>query len=150
MRSPLITLAVCLLAACGNIRDVTGEPPLAGIDGLARQGDELVIELALRNVNDMHMQLSAIEFELDLDAQPLAAGREDLPLRISARGREVIRLRVNGHQAGLNRLEALASGERASLPWSLELTLINQEDRFNRASAQGWLHPAPGQPDRFR
>lgn len=150
MRSLPIALAICLLAACGNIRNVSGEPPLAGIDGLQRQGNELVIDLALRNVNDLPMKLSAVEIELALAGQPLAAGREDIPLRISARGREVLRLKMIGREAGMNRLEALAQGERSSLPWTLQLTLIDDNERFKRASAQGWLHPVPGQPDRFR
>lgn len=150
MRSLPIALAICLLAACGNLRDVTGEPPLAGIDGLERQGSELVIDLALRNVNDMPMRLSAVEIELELAGQPLVSGREDAPIRISARGREVLRLNMTGHAAGLGQLETLAESERASLPWTLQLTLIDDNDRFKRANAQGWLHPVPGQPGRFR
>lgn len=150
MRSLPIALAICLLTACGNIRNVSGEPPLAGIDGLERQGEELVIELALRNVNDVSMQLSAVEIELGLAGQPLAAGREETPLTISARGREVLRLQMIGREAGMEQLEGLARGERTSLPWTLQLTLIDDNERFKRASAQGWLHPVPGQPDRFR
>jgi LEA14-like dessication related protein len=140
-----------LFTGCaGNFRDVTDEPPQASIDGIERQGDTVRVELALGNVNDVPMRLSSVDLELTLDGVPLASGRRDTALMISANGREVLRIALPAEARGLDRLDRLSTGDAARLPWTMNLALGISEGPDRRTRTEGWLHPVPGQPDRFR
>jgi len=140
-----------LLCACSaSVREVRGEPPQVSLDGLQKRQDDVVVELALRNVNDDPLRLVAASILLTLDGRPFAEGGRDMPLTISARGREVLRLTLPAEAAGLRRLDALASGEAPRLPWTLEARLELADDPDRNTTTEGWLHRVPGQPDRFR
>lgn len=144
-------LTLMLLAGCsGNVREVTGQPPQVGIDGLAREASGVVVELALRNVNDEALELTTIGIELSVDERPLTAGDRESPLKISARGREVVRLSLPAEEPALERLDALANGSVASLRWSMDVNLTTDRGRERETRASGWLHAVPGQPGRFR
>lgn len=146
-----LLLALAMLSACSsNLRDVYGEPPQAALAGMERSEDGVIIELALRNVNDESLRLDAVSVTLTLDDEPLVSGERELQLTISARGRDVVRLALPADAAGLARLDALAERQVERLPWSMEvgLRLANGGDRT--AKADGWLHRVPGQLDRFR
>lgn len=143
--------ALALLAACSsNLRDVYGEPPQAGLDGMERRADGVVVELALRNVNDEALRLAGTSLTLTLDGKPLVDAERELPLSISARGREVMRLILPADPAGLERLDALSDRQVERLPWSMEARLRLAGGGTRLARADGWLHRVPGQPDRFR
>lgn len=140
-----------LVAGCsGNVREVVGEPPQIGIDGLVREASGVVVELALRNVNDEALELAAIEIELTLDELTLAAGSRESPLTVSARGREVVRLSLPANQPVLERLDELSGPGVASLRWQMEVDLTTGGGRKYKTQASGWLHPVPGQPRRYR
>lgn len=150
-RWPGLILAAIGLAACsGNLREVVGEPPQASLYGLERRDDSIVIELALRNVNDAPLSLSGTRLSLRLDGEALAEGERRLPLTISARGREVIRFDLPADPAGWQRLEALENGNVEQLPWAMEVKLQLDGSRDRSTRAEGWLHPVPGQANRFR
>lgn len=144
-------MAGALLASCsGNLREVTNQPPQASIDGLVRAADGIIVELALRNVNDEPLRLETAAITLTLDGQPLADGGQAHPLTISSRSREILRISLAPQPAGLARLEALADGRVERLPWRLETRLTLAGSRERRTKADGWLHRVPGQPNRFR
>jgi len=144
-------LALALLAACSsNLREVLGEPPQMSLSGLEKHADRVTVELALRNVNDEPLLLSRAAVELTLDGQPLAAGDRDLTLKVSARGRELIRLSLPAESDGLRALQRLADAQAGRLPWTLQARLLLDSGRGRVADAEGWLYPVPGQPDRFR
>ncbi|RFF29084.1 LEA type 2 family protein [Wenzhouxiangella sediminis] len=150
-RWPGLVLATFLLAACsGNLREVVGEPPQVSLYGLERHDGSVVIELALRNVNDAPLSLSGTRLKLGLDGEALAEGERRLPLTISARGREVIRFDLPADPAGRQRLEALEKGDVEQLPWTMEVKLQLDGSRDRSTRAEGWLHPVPGQANRFR
>jgi hypothetical protein len=147
----LLLALVALVACSGNLRDVSGEPPQATLDGMARQNDgHVLIELALRNVNDKPLRLESAGLTLTLGGESFYSGRRELALTISARGREVVRLSVPADPAGLDRLRHLADREVERLPWTLEARLQLEGGGTRIARADGWLHRVPGQPDRFR
>lgn len=148
---PVLLLAVAMIAACSsNLRDVYGEPPQTSLNGMERQPEGVVVELALRNVNDEALRLKAASMTLSLDDQPLVSGGRDLELTVSARGREVVRLTLPADPAGLERLDALADNQEQRLPWTMEVTLTLAGGGERLARANGWLHRVPGQPNRFR
>lgn len=151
LRISALFLSAVVLAACsGNLREVTNQPPQASLDGLEKTSDGVIVALGLRNVNDEPLQLDGISITLTLDDEPLAVGDRHLPLIISSRGREVLRFTLSAEPAGLQRLNNLAAGDVARLPWSLEARLTLNGSTKRRTSANGWIHPVPGQPDRFR
>lgn len=140
-----------LVAGCsGNVREVVGEPPQTGIDGLVREASGVVVELALRNVNDEALELAAIEIELTLDDLTLTSGSRESPLTVSARGREVVRLSLPANEPALERLDDLSDPGVASLRWQLEVDLTTDGGRKHNTRTSGWLHPVPGQPGRYR
>jgi hypothetical protein len=148
-RWPALILAAIGLAACsGNLREVVGEPPQASLYGLEDRDDSIVVELALRNVNDAPLSLSGTRLALRLDGEALAEGERRLPLTISARGREVIRFELPADPAGRERLRA--PGDVQRLPWTMEVKLELDGSRDRSTRAEGWLHPVPGQANRFR
>lgn len=144
-------LGLLLLAACsGNLRDVTGQPPQAALDGLERRDNGIIVELALRNVNDAALKLNAVSLTLELDGRQFVSGRRELPLFVSARGREVIRMPLPADRAGIERLDALSSAQVERLPWHMEVSLELADSADQVTETNGWLHRVPGQPDRFR
>jgi len=144
-------LALLILAGCsGNLRDVVGEPPQADVDGMTREGDRIMVDLALRNVNDEALELAVVDLELRLDETPPATGRKETPLRISARGREVLELALEAGPAARARLDALEAGEAPGLRWQMNLVLVAAGGKRLETETRGWLHPVPGQPGRFR
>jgi len=147
---PIILFGGLLTACAGNLRDVTDEPPQASIDGIERQGETVRVELALGNVNDEPMRLRSVELEVMIDGVALTGGQRDTELTISANGREVLRIALPAETPGLERLERLSSGNAARLPWTMNLALGIADGPDRRTRAEGWLHPVPGQPDRFR
>lgn len=146
-----IILATVLLAACsGNLREVHGEPPQVFFHGLARDGEAVTIEIALRNVNDAPLSLAAARLTLELDGRPLVDGGNDLELAISARGREVIRFNLPADPAGMERLDALGGGSVHRLPWTMQVKLSLAAGGDRKTRAEGFLHRVPGQENRFR
>lgn len=153
-RQPLALLALIILlgsTGCGgSVRDVVGEAPLADVAGLNRSADGIVLELALRNVNDQALELAALHIQLGLAEQPLVDVRMERSVTITARSREVLRLPLMVQATGLERLDKLATGEVQRLPWQLSLTLTPSQGRTLHTQARGWLHPVPGRADQFR
>jgi len=144
----LLSLIVC--ACTGGVREIKGEAPLVSLGRLELQAERLTLDLAIRNLNDQSFELSAVSLKVLLDEDPLARGRHEIPLHVSARGREVLHLPMTATRAGLERLEQLAAGEVQQLPWSLEATLFFVDAREHKTMTTGWLHRVPGQPGRFR
>jgi LEA14-like dessication related protein len=151
-RTKLLACLLCLLvvSACGSRwRDVTDEAPLTGIDGLQRAGGEIVVDLALRNVNDRAFRLDGLSAELRLEEQPLASGERTLSMQIAPRSREVLTLRFRAEPDGLERLDALDASDRQGIPWQMDLVIRSDSGDYRDATS-GWLHPVPGQPGRYR
>ncbi|NBB92094.1 MAG: hypothetical protein GVY32_02875 [Gammaproteobacteria bacterium] len=149
----LATLALIALIAAGctgNVREVVGKAPLVGIDGVQRSDSEIALEIALRNVNDRPLTLSGIAVELSLDERGPVRIRQDLSLSIAPRGREVITLSLPAERAPWEALESLSDGQHNRLPWQMSLQLFRPGESPMSAETEGWLHPVPGQRDRFR
>lgn len=144
-------LSATVLAACsGNLREITNQPPQVSLDGLEKTSDGIIVALGLRNVNDEPLRLDGASVTVKLDDEPLAAGEQQSPLVISSRGREVLRIPMPARPASLQRLGALAAGDVARLPWSLEARLTLSGSGSRKTNAEGWLHRVPGQPNHFR
>jgi len=147
----IVLLLAGFLSACGSgPRELLREPLQVRLYGLEISGDRLIVDLAVRNINDTPRQLDRIDLELSVDSHALAAA-EDFPgLDISARSREILRLTTRAEPDGLQRLEALGQGETARLPWALQAGIEVNEKRSRPVKSSGWIYRSPGQPNRFR
>src|SRR5690625_2467183 len=147
----IVLLLAGFLSACSSgPRELLREPLQIRLYGLEISDDELIVDLAVRNINDLPRQLDRIDLELSVDSHVLVA-TEDFPnLDISARSREILRLTTRAEPDGLQRLEALGPGDTARLPWVIEAKLEVDQKRSRPVQASGWLYRSPGQPNRFR
>jgi hypothetical protein len=152
-RFTLACIAVLALAACGGApRQVSGELPQVLLDGLSLDGERLLFDLGIRNVNDRALDVTSLILQLELDGRA-ATQREQhrIDLNITARGREVIRLEAPVDPRGRRLLDELTAGERGSLAYQLEVEFDGQRRRrLEDTIARGFLHAVPGQPGRFR
>lgn len=147
----VLTLIMGLMSACGGQpHRISGHAPLLDIDGLERQDDQLVVILAIRNLNDQTAAFKALNLRLRLDDQLLVETTKTRSFDIPARSRERIRIETTAQASGLSRLDALGSGDPGSLRWELTAVLTDQRGRKRSIDNSGWLHAVPGQPHRFR
>ncbi|MFU8833119.1 MAG: LEA type 2 family protein [Wenzhouxiangella sp.] len=145
-------LAVMLLAACGgSARQIKGEAPMIGLDGLTRSNGDLILNVSIRNVNDLRLEVSGLKLWLELDGTPAAEtwvppGR----LSISPRGREVVRMQATATASAEEQLQRLTNAEQNNLPWRLKVEFDDTHRNGQPREARGFLHAVPGQPNRFR
>lgn len=144
-------VVLCLAAACGSShKRIKGEPPLTSIDSMERNGDLVLVDLAIRNINDRSIEFTAIEVDLTLADVPLGRGRQEFGITVSARSREVVRVALDPSPEAIEVLEDLARGNRAAVTWQMNLVMHHPRGGSIDTENDGWLHPVPGQPDRFR
>ncbi len=146
----LLCLCLLLCGCQGSPRQVSGEAPLIALDTIELQESFATLHISVRNLNDRRFEMEEIRLSLQLDQQQ-AASLDPAPvfLSVPARGREVIMLETELEPGSRQLLEALTHRQRPNLAWQLELVFDPPRGRL-RAEANGFLHPVPGQPDRFR
>lgn len=147
----IAAIALCLATACtSSHKRIKGEAPLTSIDSLERRGDMVLVDLAIRNINDRSIEFTAIDVELSLADIPLGRGRHEFGITVSARSREVIRVAIDPSAEAIGVLDELAGENGTAATWQMKLELHHPRGGSIDAENDGWLHPVPGQPDRFR
>jgi hypothetical protein len=138
-----------LLTACGA-SVVRGESPFVQINALKLNHETVTVELGVRNVNDVVMEIEKIDFVLTVQATELT--RYDAPMLTSviANGSETLRFEVAINPAGRDLLGALQNAEIASLPYELEGTIQAAEESLLTFHRKGHIYPVPGRPGQFR
>lgn len=150
LRAAAVALLAALLAACGGIKVVTGEPPYVRVSAIAIDGDEAQIEFDIRNVNTEPLEVRAVRFELEVDGALLARYDRSLEAGVVPSGNDIVTVRLEPDAAGRARLEALEAGEAASLPYALSGDVLVPEEGRLRFENSGHLYPVPGRPGHFR
>ncbi len=142
---------VLLIAGCqSGPRQIRGEAPLVSLESVHLGQGAASLQVAIRNVNDSRLELPEVKLNLSLDEREIA-GLDLVPvdLSVAPRGREVIAFEVDLDNASRELFNELARGQRNNLAWGMELVLDPPRGRM-RSEANGFLHPVPGQPGRFR
>jgi hypothetical protein len=148
-----------LITACGSgARQIRGELPLVRFEGLQISDTQARLDVGLRNVNDRTLILRELKARFTIEDQLLLDTSTTLNIDISARGREVIRLRATGQPGGLDLLnerftthQAPSTGDAAiNAAWRMELVLIDSDGGESELEASGFLHPVPGRSRQFR
>lgn len=154
-----LVILMLILGGCGpGMREIRGELPLVRIEGLMVEGDEVILNIGLRNVNDSSLALRRVRVALMVEGQLLVDAEAQPQINISARGRDVITIRGIAQATGLELLsrrfgrpgEHGAASAAPNASWTLSLTLIDDRERESETRASGFLHPVPGRPGHFR
>ena len=145
----LAGISLMMLAACGS-NMVRGQPPFVQINALKLNGETVTLDLGVRNVNDVMLDIEHIGFALKLRESELASLDTPRQTSVTANGSEAIQFEVVANPAGRDLLVALQNGEINSLPYSLEGTIRAAEEKHLKFSGEGHLYPVPGRPGQFR
>ena len=145
----LAACAVLALSACGT-RVIRDQTPFVQINGLALGGEGVVLDLGVRNVNEVAMDLVHVDVRLTLLDTELAAVSEVREGSIIASGSETLQFRFPGTTAGRELLHDLQDGNTSSLPYRLEGSILTADDHRFPFTGAGHLYPVPGRPGQFR
>jgi hypothetical protein len=152
-RGLAFTLAACagllLLAACGS-RMIRDRSPFVQITTLRLDPQAVVLELGIRNVNDVPMDLAHVDFTLTVRDAELAVVDEPRQGSVIASGREALQFEFPGKAPGRALLLDLQAGKVPSLPYRLEGSILSADDHLFRFKGEGHLYPVPGRPGQFR
>ena len=148
---PTALIMLGLSTGCaGSLPRITSDTLRVNIDALEYRDASVVIDLAMRNLRDRPLHYEYLDLELTLDGEKLVGTRHHEPFTLATRSREIVKVDSSAEAAGLQRLEALGSGDLPAMPWTLQLTLIDDRGREREIEYEGWLHRVPGQENRFR
>lgn len=137
------------LGACGpNL--IRGESPFVQVSSWQVEGDRLAIELRLRNVNEVTLDISGIQFQVSVDGTRLANHDAPIDVGVIASGFETIRVSVQASDEGLRMLERLQNGLVDSLPYELTGRLRLADGKPLSIRREGHIYRVPGRPGQFR
>lgn len=144
-------LVVVLAGCAGSPGTVSGQLPLVDLESLEQRGDQLLVDLRIRNLNDQRLESPLRHVRLSLNGEAPVLDQEMVQtLSIAPRGREIIRLTTQANSATDEILNALSEQRGQSLPYQLTLTFEGRRASRSPVEQNGFLHPVPGQPGRFR
>ena len=146
----LFILCATLLAACSGdaVRD---EAPFAEVSSWSIEGQDLSVDLRLRNVNDDPMQVEGLELDVTLDqAVSLFRHRGSPGVEIAPGGFETFEIRAKASPEGTALLKALSDRERGDLPYVLAGTVITAKSGTLPIRREGRIYTVPGRPGEFR
>jgi outer membrane lipoprotein-sorting protein len=145
----LILLALILTAACGA-QVVRGASPLVRMNELSHQDNSITLQLSMRNVNGVDLDIQSIDFSLSIDDQELFTYNGPVDTNIVANGTETWTVDVEENQTSRELLNSLQNGDVNSLPYSLNGAVMTTQDKTLRFEHEGHLYPLPGRPGHFR
>jgi LEA14-like dessication related protein len=145
----LAVLAIMLCTACGT-KIIRGESPLVRMTELSHQDSSITLQLSMRNVNGVPLDIQSIDFSLSVDDEELFTYQGPAETNIVANGTETWSVEVEESQSSRDLLNTLENGEVKSLPYSLKGSVDSSDDSSLRFKHEGHLYPLPGRPGHFR
>jgi len=145
----LIVLVIMFTIGCGaNI--IRGASPMVRMNELSHQDKTIRVELSMRNLNGIELNIQNIDFNLSVDDSELFSYQGPAKTNIVANGTETWSVEVEESQASLELLNTLQNGEVMSLPYSLKGKIQSPDDGSLRFEHEGHIYPLPGKPGHFR
>jgi len=145
----LIMFTVMLCTACGaNL--VRGESPMVRMNELSHQDDSITLQLSMRNVNGVPLDIMEIDFSLSVNEDELFTYNGPVDTDIVANGTEIWSVDVAESKTSRELLDSLQNGDVKSLPYSLKGSIITKDDGIMRFEREGHIYPLPGRPGHFR
>jgi len=145
----LVFLAIMLSAACGA-KIIRGAAPLVRMNELSHQNDTITLQLSMRNINGVQLDVQSIDFSLTVDDDELFSYQGPANTNIVANGTETWSVEIEESQSSRDLLDSLENGEVKSLPYTLKGSISSTDDGTLRFNYEGHLYPRPGRPGYFR
>lgn len=145
----LAVLIAILCAACGS-HTVRGEPPMVRMNELSHQDDSITLQLSMRNVNDVPLDVQDIDFSLSVRDDELFTYTGPVNTDIVANGTETWSVDVAESETSRELLDSLQNGDVKSLPYSFKGSITTGDDDTLRFEYEGHIYPLPGRPGHFR
>jgi outer membrane lipoprotein-sorting protein len=145
----LVFLVVMLSAACGA-KIIRGAAPMVRMNELSHQNDTITLQLSMRNINGVPLDVQSIDFSLTVDDDELFSYQGPANTNIVANGTETWSVEIEESQSSRDLLDSLENGEVKSLPYSLKGSIRSVDDGTLRFEYEGHIYPLPGRPGRFR
>lgn len=149
LRFSLTVLAIMLCTACGT-KIIRGESPLVRMTELSHQDNNITLQVSMRNINGVPLDIESIDFSLSVDDEELFTYQGPAETNITANGTETWSVEVKESQSSRDLLVALENGDVKSLPYSLKGSVASKEDSTMRFQHEGHIYPLPGRPGHFR
>jgi len=144
----LLLLALCV--ACSSSNQIKGESPFIRISSLSVVGNSLATEFDVHNINDVIMDIDAIDIRIMGKDTQLVHYTADLNLAVDPNTTEEVSLKGLPDSTATQLLAELESGKISSLPFSLDGRVHTQSDGYLPFKNEGHLYPVPGRPGQFR
>jgi hypothetical protein len=145
----LLSLAMVLSAACGA-KLVRGASPMVRMTELSHQDDVITLQLNMRNLNGVDIDIRNIDFKLAVDDDELFTYNGPVDTNIVANGIETWSVEVEESKTSRTLLDSLQNGEVKSLPYTLEGSITTVDEGKLRFEYEGHIYPLPGRPGHFR
>ena len=145
----LAMMTILLVAACGA-QVVRGAAPIVRMNELSHADDTITLQLSMRNLNGVELDIQAIDFKLSVEDNELFAYKGSAEANIIANGTETWTVEIVESPSSKQLLDKLQAGEIKSLPYSLEGSITAVDEDKLRFSHEGHIYPVPGRPGRFR
>ena len=145
----LLSLAMVLSAACGA-KLVRGASPMVRMTELSHQDNTITLQLSMRNLNGVDIDIRNIDFKLVMDDDELFTYNGPVDTNIVANGTETWSVDVEESETSRKLLGSLQNGEVKSLPYALEGSITTVDEGKLRFEHEGHIYPLPGRPGHFR
>jgi len=146
----LLTTAL-LCVSCGA-KVIRGESPVMRITELSHADNNINLQLSMRNLNGVDLNVRSIDFRLSVDEskEELIVYSGPVAINITANGIESWAVETAESAAGRKLLDQLENGEIMSLPYHLKGSISSADEGAMRFEYEGHLYPLPGRPGHFR
>jgi hypothetical protein len=147
----LLAFSLLLSAACGA-KIVRGASPMVRMTELSHQGSNINLQLSMRNLNGVDLDIQSIDFRLTVneDEKDLFVYNGPVDTKIIANGTESWSVEVEESEASRDLLDSLENGDIKSLPYALKGSVISKDEGTLRFEHEGHIYPLPGKPGHFR
>ena len=147
----LLLVSVLLCTACGT-KIIRGASPLVRMTELSHQDDNINLQLSMRNLNGVDLDIRSIDFRLTVneDEDELFVYDGPVETNIVANGTETWSVDVVESEASRILLNSLENGDIKSLPYALKGSVTSKDDGKLRFEHEGHIYPLPGKPGYFR
>ena len=145
----LAVLMVALCAACGA-KLVRGEAPMVRMNELSHQDNNISLQLSIRNVNGVPLDILNIDLSVSVNDSELFAYAGPVDTSIIGNSTETWSVDVTESSASRELLDSLQNGDVKSLPYTLEGKITTEGDGTLRFEHEGHLYTLPGRPGHFR
>ena len=145
----LIILVIMLSTGCGA-KVIRGASPMVRMSELSHQYQKINLQLSMRNLNGVELNIQSIDFTLLLDDNELFSYQGPAETNIIANGTETWSVEVEESQSNRELLNTLQNGDVKSLPYSMKGKINTMDEGTLRFEHEGHIYPLPGKPGYFR